>query len=82
MIKYLNPCVPCVPMPEHRCSCGRKFNYNIVTGRFNEMIIDEDVVLKIRCARSTREDFKKLKMSKEMPSYESLLKLLMSVSSL
>jgi hypothetical protein len=69
-------------MPEHRCTCGRRFEYDILSGRFREIIDAGDVTLKIRCSSQTRELFKRMKKEKEMPSYESLLRLLMSLSSL
>lgn len=69
-------------MPELKCTCGRRWEYNAISGRFREVITAEDVILKIRCSLETRELFKRLKEEKELPSYEALLQLLMSVSSL
>jgi hypothetical protein len=67
-------------MPDLRCNCGRRYEFDILSGRFREIIDAGDVILKIRCSNQTREVFKKLKEEKKLPSYESLLQLLMSVS--
>ena len=69
-------------MVEYRCKCGRRIEYDIVQGRFREIIDAGDVVLKIRCSNLTKETFKKLKQKNELPSYESLLQMLMSLSGL
>jgi len=69
-------------MPDLRCTCGRRYEYDVISGRFREIIDAGDVILKIRCSNSTRELFKKLKRDKELPSYESLLQLLMSLGNI
>lgn len=88
--RFVVMCVTIIPymifgekkMPDLRCSCGRRYEYDVVSGRFREVIDAGDVVLKIRCSNHTREIFKQLKKEKDMPSYEALLQLLMSVSNL
>jgi len=64
-------------MPEFKCTCGRRIEYDVVSGRFREVIDAGDAVIKIRCSNSTKELFKRLKVEKGLPSYESLLQLLM-----
>ena len=68
--------------PKHRCKCGRQFEYNVEQNIFRELMIEERAVLKIRCSNLTKETFKKLKQKNELPSYESLLQMLMSLSGL
>lgn len=69
-------------MPQHLCKCGKRIEYDIVTGRFREVDNYEQAVLKIRCSNLTKEHFKKMKQRNELPSYESLLQMLMSLSGL
>jgi hypothetical protein len=65
-------------MPIYRCKCGRKIDYDVVSGKFREMDEEEDSIIKIRCSAQTKDAFKKLKDSTELPSYEALLLMLMS----
>jgi hypothetical protein len=69
-------------MPEYRCACGRRIEYDVVEGKFRERKDVNETILKIRCSEQTKEIFKRLKERTESPSYESLLQLLISVASL
>ena len=69
-------------MTELKCTCGRRWEYDVLSGKFREVITAEDVILKIRCSIETKERFKQLKGELELPSYESLLQMLMAMRKL
>jgi len=69
-------------MLEYRCTCGRKFGFDVLSGRFKEIVGDVETTLKIRCSERTKEAFKKMKERNDLPSYESLLQLLMSIGTI